>query len=516
MDYNLDAETGKVKTGRATIKITLKKGKRKSANTDFEIAISEELTELGNAHRLVMRHGADIRYAPQFKSWYVWDGLYWKRDEDGEIVRRAKATVELLFDEAKEIADEAARTTFRKFALKCQTAFQITAMVNLARSDSDVILSTDALDANPMLLGVQNGTIDLATGDFVAGGNREDYITKRCSVSFDPDAKCPNWLAFQHKISNGDDKLIAYKRRLFGISLTGKMVEILFIMHGGGANGKTTEMETINQILGDYAHSADAGLLIAAKDRNCATPEIVAVKGKRAVWINETSENDQLNEKRVKYLAGKDTLYGRALFEAPINFTPTHKPFLRTNHKPKIKGTDVGIWRRIHYVPYLVTISDAEKDEDFRENKLVPELPGILNWCLEGLKDYLANGGLRPPEIVSKATAQYRKDMDGVGLWIGLFCSRDETVTKLSLGTLFDSFSKWANDEGVDHTTRNDLAARLRLAGYEDYKSHGSTVFKGIKLNYAADVAGEDGAAAAARGRVPGAGPRGDDDVGPF
>src|ERR1700730_5812998 len=159
------------------------------------------------------------------------------------------------------------------------------AMTQLAQHNSKVVLSPDALDANSMLLGVLNGTIDLRTGAF-RDGRREDYITKQCAVFFDAEARCPEWIKFQKKIAGGNAELIAYKQRLFGLLLTGEMVEILFILHGGGQNGKTTELETISRGLSDYAHAADAKILLSPRDRSGATPEIVSVKGKRAVFIN--------------------------------------------------------------------------------------------------------------------------------------------------------------------------------------------------------------------------------------
>ena len=159
-------------------------------------------------------------------------------------------------------------------------------------------------------------------------GRREDYITKQCAVFFDAEAQCPEWIKLQKKIAGGNAELIAYKQRLFGLLLTGEMVEILFILHGGGQNGKSTEFETISRLLGDYAHAADAQVLLSPRDRGGATPEIVSVKGKRAVFINETGESDHLNESRVKYLCGNDTMSGRNLYEGIINFRPTHKTLL--------------------------------------------------------------------------------------------------------------------------------------------------------------------------------------------
>jgi hypothetical protein len=198
---------------------------------------AEQWTELGNAHRLVRRHGEDVRYVHPLKAWFIWDGVFWRRDDSGEIMRRAEATIEAIFDEAKEITDEEIRTAFRKFALKSQSNAQLRAMTQLAQHNLQVVLSPDALDANAMLLGVLNGTIDLNTCAF-REGRREDYITKQCAVAFDSEARCPNWIAFQNKIAGGNADLVAYKQRVFGLLLTGEMVEILFILHGAAKTEK--------------------------------------------------------------------------------------------------------------------------------------------------------------------------------------------------------------------------------------------------------------------------------------
>jgi putative DNA primase/helicase len=445
------------------------------------IANGEQWTELGNAHRLVLQHGADIRYVHPLKSWFIWDGILWRRDDSGEIMRRAEATIESLFEEAKALADDGTRQAFRKFALKSQARAQISAMVQLAQHNLKVVLSPDDMDSDPMLLGVFNGTIDLASGKF-RDGRREDYITKQCAVFFDADAQCPEWIKFQTKIAAGNAELIAYKRRLFGLLLTGDMVEILFILHGGGQNGKSTEFETISGLLGGYAHAADAQVLLSPNNRPGATPEIVAVKGKRAVFINETGESDHLNESRVKYLCGSDTMSGRNLYEGIINFRPTHKTLLRTNHKPKVRGTDLGIWRRIHYVPYDFTIKDEEKIEKFRETMLEPERAGILNWMLGGLKDYLT-AGLKPPPIAVAATKEYRREMDTTGQWIEAMCDRSQIGAKLRLKTLFKSYEKWALDEVGAAVSRQKLAEALREHGFSDVIEHGIAVFKNIRLH---------------------------------
>jgi putative DNA primase/helicase len=311
----------------------------------------------------------------------------------------------------------------------------------------------------------------------VPKGAARDYITKRCAVVFDPAATCPNWLEFQNKIAGRNKELVAYKQRVFGLLLTGRMVEILFIFHGDGQNGKSTELETIHYLLGEYAHAADAGVMISPHDQSNATPEIVALKGKRAVFINETNESDHLNESRVKYLTGDDTLSGRELFSATINFRPTHKALLRTNHKPKIRGTDLGIWRRIHYLPYFVTITAEEKIDNFRQTVLEPEGPGILNWMLEGLTDYLA-GGLRPPPVVFQATEKYRREMDTVGQWVDMACEPSGIGTKLFLSEIHEIYAKWATAEHSFAESRKKLAEALRGRGYPEDKPRNLTRFE--------------------------------------
>ncbi len=177
----------------------------------------------------------------------------------------------------------------------------------------------------------------------------------------------------------------------------------------------------------------------------------------------------------------------RDLYEKQITFTPTHKAFLQTNHRPRIRGTDHGMWRRIHFIPYLVTIKDEEKQENFREKMLIPELPGILNWLLAGLRQYLEIG-LKPPPSVCDATEKYKREMDTVGQWIDLAIRADATPgVKVSLTDLHRHYSLWFADEisrDWKPASNKKLADRLREHGYKDDKEKGYTYFFGIKLDF--------------------------------
>jgi putative DNA primase/helicase len=310
--------------------------------------------------------------------------------------------------------DSLSRRDTRIFAMNFAMSFEnrgrLQAAIALAQDDPRVRLNYKLLDADPLLVGVLNGIIDLRSGEF-RQGRREDLITKRCNVIYDPAATCPNWMAFQERISGIHEGLIAYKQKALGLLLSAEVPEKLWIAHGCGQNGKTTELETISEILGDYAHASDASLLVTRKEAGGPTPEIVVLMGKRAVFINETGQSDWLNEARVKYLTGTDTASGRNLHQGMLNWRPTHKPWLRTNHKPKIRGTDDGIWRRVQYIPYTIKIPDKDKIQNFRSEFLYPELPGIFNWMLAGWMAYLAAGRhLNAPQCVLEACQDYKQE----------------------------------------------------------------------------------------------------------
>jgi putative DNA primase/helicase len=413
----------------------------------------ERYTDLGNARRLVRLHGNDIRYVPNWKSWLVWRNGHWRRDDDGEIMRLAKATVESMYAEAASIVDEGVRNALRKHAMRCQSAQRLNAMVELAKTELAVVLPVSMVDADPMMLGVENGVIDLTTGVF-RPAERGDYITKRCNVAFDPLARCPNWDAFLRRIfekpvapdqpTTSDKKLIAYIRRACGYTLTGLTdEEVMFILWGMGSNGKSTLRETLFVLMGDYAMGADASLLIAdKKQKGGATPDVARMHGMRLVTVNETQEGDQLSESRIKFITSHDTTTARFLYENPFDFTPTHKTWLTTNPKPIIKGTDLGIWRRVEMWPFLITIPKEERDRYFRQKWLMPELPGILNWALRGLRKYHALG-LKPPPAVIEATEEYRQDMDVLGQWINERLVPDPEG-KLKRTDLFRDYEIWS------------------------------------------------------------------------
>jgi putative DNA primase/helicase len=400
-------------------------------------------TDIGNARRLVERHGQDLRYVHAWKKWVIWRGDHWSVDECGTIDELAKETVESIHADAQQETDDARRTHLRKHALKSAAADRLQALVRVARTEGSVVALPKEFDADPWLLGVTNGVIELKTQSF-REARREDFVTKRARVNFDRSAQCPRWIEFLNAIMGGDQELIGYLQRVVGYILTGSTrEEVLWLLYGTGANGKSTFREVLHTLLGDYALASDASLLVSQDRAGTATPEVARLQGRRLIAINETAENAHLNEARVKFITSNDMISARYLHENPFDFIPTHKALLTTNHKPVVKGTDAAIWRRVHLLPFTKKIENPQKD--FREKVLIPELSGILNWALEGLRDYLRQG-LVPPKAVLAATEDYRQDMDVIGRWIEECCDLDPGA-KVPTRTLHAAFTAWAEQE---------------------------------------------------------------------
>jgi putative DNA primase/helicase len=402
-------------------------------------------TDVGNAKRLVARHGNNIRYVVEWTTWIVWKNNRWIVDNDYEIVRLAKDTINAMFAETTTMPEGETRTKLRAHAVASEDAKRVRAMVDMAKSELGVPISATLLDSNPYLLGVQNGAIDLKAFEF-REARREDYITMYCNVHYNPRATCPNWLKFLNRIMDLKQDVISYLQRVCGYTLTGCVdEETMWIFWGEGKNGKSTYRETLNILLGNYAATFGVELLLPKKQAGGATPEVERLKGKRLATVNELTENDVLSEQRVKYIVSNEKISARGLYKDIIEFNPTHKAVVTTNHKPIIKGTDEGIWRRVHLVPFTVIIPQEERDPKFREKYLLPELPGILNWMLDGLESYYEQG-LNAPEEVCAATEAYRNELDIIEQWLEECCERDPKAIE-PIQALHDNYKIWAELE---------------------------------------------------------------------
>jgi putative DNA primase/helicase len=442
-------------------------------------------TDLGNAERFAARHAADIRFVKAW-GWVVWDGRRWQVDARGEVERRAAETVRAMLAEAATVHDPDERKQLSRFAIKSESRAAIANMLALAESQRELRTDETVFDQHPELLTVQNGVIDLSTGA-VREARREDMITRRTDIRYDPDADCPRWIRFLDEIFEGRPAVIEFVRRAVGYSMTGLTTEqCLFVLWGAGSNGKSTFVRVIEGLLGELALETPPETLLLRRD---GIPNDVArLAGARFVSARETDEGRRLAESRIKQMTGGDRVAARFLHKEWFDFTPTFKIWLATNHRPEIRGTDHAIWRRIRLIPFNVIIPDDRQDGQLPD-KLAAELPGILNWAVRGCLEWQRDG-LRPPDEVMRATAQYRADEDVLGAFFA-----EHTVQKgqCPASSLYAEYRKWAEASGEKLMSQTRfgkaVAERGHLRVYVGERRN-ITAYQGISLRPPEDLHG--------------------------
>jgi P4 family phage/plasmid primase-like protien len=437
-------------------------------------AVGEHFTDLGNARRLVARSGRDLRYCHPWAKWLVWDSMRWALDDTGEVARRAKGTVTAMYAEAAGADDETRKAT-AKHALRCESDARIWAMIKQAQSEPGIPILPGNLDGDKWLLNTLSGTVDLKTGK-LREHRRQDLLTKMAPVFYEPAATCPMWLAFLDRIMAGNQDLIAFLQRAIGYALTGDTSEqVLFVLHGTGANGKSTLLETVRAMLGsEYAIQIRPETLMI-KQNDTIPNDVARLKGARLVNARETEDGRRLAEGLVKEMTGGDTMTARFLYAEHFDFRPEFKLFLAANHKPVIRGTDIAIWRRIRLVPFTVTIPPEEQDLGLPA-RLETELDGILAWAVRGCLDW-QRYGLGIPAEVRAATEAYRAESDILASFL------DERTTKapeVAAGQLYEAYKTWAESNGEHAMTGTMFGRRMAERGFDKYRKGSLTFYLGL------------------------------------
>ena len=330
-----------------------------------------------------------------------------------------------------------------------------------------------------MFLNCENGTINLETGQ-LQKHQQQDLITKITNTNYDPDAKCPRWIKFLNEIFNNNQNLIKFMQRAIGYALTSEIREhVLLVLHGTGRNGKSTLLETMIDILGDYAKPSAPDLLMQKRNDTHPT-EIAELKGMRFVACIETEEGHRMKEALVKRLTGGDTQKGRFIHQDWFEFRQTHKLFLAVNRKPDIRGTDEGIWSRIRLIPFDIKIDDDKQDLKLGEKLIKEEAPGILAWAVQGCLDWQKEG-LGNPQEVRLASTNWREDADVIGRFIEECCIIKETA-QVQGGLLYNTYKEWCENQGERSNNNNIFSERFREKGYERVRTNKGSLWKGIGL----------------------------------
>lgn len=426
------------------------------------------LTDKGNGERLALYHGDKIRFCWDTREWLYWDEKRWNPKLGLEGVRRcAKETALFILDEARIKGTTSERAETAKWAFKSEQEARLNAMMSLARDEKPIAAYKEQFDKELYLLNCKNGIVDLRNGNLLPH-HPDIMLTKLANVNFDENAICQLWLGCVETWMGGDKKKIDYLQRTLGMCLTGDICARAFpIFYGSsGKNGKSTCLDTVMEIMGDYA-SIGMESLVEQKTLPQHPCDIADLIGRRLVVVDETKENMRLRTALVKRMTGDRKLKGRFMRQNPFDFHTTHKTIMMTQHLPLITETSDAIWDRVHLLNWSVRIAEEQRDPRLMD-KLQKEYSGILNWLICGCIKWQQDGFiLKPPKSVESATQQYRSDSDPLGDFIEDCCDMAPHFF-VPVKELSRAYNLWCRENDVKFPLgKRQFNEKLRIRGCE-------------------------------------------------
>ena len=465
----------------------VREGKREPLAWSKAVGLDQDLeawarvlphTDLGQAELLVKMAGDRLRHDHKRGRWLFWTGSCWEPDADGEVERLAYEAARLRQRAARAIPDEKGARALEAFGRRCESHAKVTAVLNVLKALRPVADPGEGWDQDPWLLGVRDGVLDLRTGELIEP-RPEQRITLQTGAPYNPEAECPRWLQFLDEIFLGDQELIDFVHRAVGYSLTGSTVEqCLFICYGTGANGKSTFLNVLRHVLGDYA--ANTPFSTFDYQRKSEIPnDLAALVGKRLVTSFEVKEHARLDESRVKALTGGDPITARFLHREFFTYTPQFKIWLAVNHKPNVSDTSHGFWRRVRLIPFEAKFEGERADKQLEE-KLRAEATGILAWAVRGCLAWQERG-LEPPEKVREATEAYRVEQDVLSQFIDECCVvADHAWVRAS--DLYARYKAWAEENGLPVLSSTKFGTQLMERGFRKTRDRRGRIYLGIGL----------------------------------
>ncbi|NBX03151.1 MAG: hypothetical protein EBR02_03625 [Alphaproteobacteria bacterium] len=420
---------------------------------------SEYFTDSKQSDIFAEKYRPVARYCHEDRYWLVWDGTHWTPDLSSNLLVLAEESIKT---QMQEFSQTHHHEEAKKF-VTCLSTGRLRSIGELAKSK--MAIKKSEFNPDPWLFNCKNGVINLRTGELLKH-SPEYFQCSVANVDYDQNAKCPQFVEFTRQIMLGDDAMISYLQRAMGYTLTGLTEEhCFFFLMGGGRNGKTTLLRIMSYIWSKYSQTVAAKTLMVQRFEQTPS-DIAQLEGKRFAQCSETDAMQSLNEARIKSLTGGDEVQARRRYSDEHSFTPQFKLWVATNTMPKISGTDEGIWRRIHKIPFNLNLTPEQVDREL-EAKLTQEASGILNWLLEGCMQWQKMGGLNPPEAVKQATREYRAEMDVLGDFI-TGCLEHVTGQNINNADLYRDFKTWFYENVGDKElpTQKDLTIRLKQDGF--------------------------------------------------
>ncbi len=432
------------------------------------------LNELGNAERIAYEYGHIIRYVSGSDHWYIWDGKRWHIDSKKQIERIANKVLRELEKSDDEMESKWARSCGKR-NIRMNSIKDLMPLVPAEREE---------FDRHKFLLNVENGIINLKDAK-LQQHDRDFKLSKITNVIFDEKAECPTWINFLKQIFKNDAELIDYMQRLVGYSLTGDISEQgMYFLVGGGSNGKSTFINIIKNLMGDYGAQTNSNTFIKKKSDG-ANNDIARLANARFVSAVESEEGEKLQESLVKTITGGEPILARFLRQEFFEFIPEFKVFFTTNHKPIIGGVDEGIWRRVKIIPFTLNLKPHERDKKLEE-KLSLEMSGILNWALEGCIKW-QQSGIKEPKVVMDATGNYKAEMDILAPFLDEMCYTDEPkneAIRIEAKELYNIYDRWCSQSGERQIGNRSFYRMLETKGFGKTKGAGNKTFlTGITLN---------------------------------
>ena len=449
-----------------------------------------DMTDVGNAVHFVSLYGDVMKYVTAWKSWYLWDGRRWARDNTAKARRLAlKYVMKDMYAHAARIKDGEKQQKYTKWIMASKSGGHIDLM--LSRASDLLAIAPESLDSDGNLFNVQNGTIDLRSG-VLKPHDKNDLLTKISPVVFDADATAPLWDKFLARIfqdENGSfrQEIVDYLQTAIGYTMTADVsAECLWILFGNGQNGKSKFIGAISHCMGDdggyYEKPLESILLKLHGGSQYNSDDVAKLIGVRMALVSEPEIGQQLNESKIKQLVGNGRITAMRKHEHQFTFNPTHKLWLDTNYEPKVIGQDDGIWRRLKKIEFKQTIPQNEKDYHLEE-KLRAESSGILNWMLNGLSKWVANGRkLIEPAEITMATNAYRESSDTFGQFLG-DCIENNCVEKATTRAVYDAYLRWADENGFKGILNSiTFGKRMKERNYVSKPIQGVRYYIGCSL----------------------------------
>ena len=436
-------------------------------------------TDQGNADRFLAVNGSEVLHSHEL-GWHVWTGKQWERDMgEKKVMQYAGDLIQIVNSEIYHSEDKKHKKVLEATRRMLSMHNSRKNALSIAKVSPLVSVRADQFDTAPFLFNVDNGIINLTNGEIIKH-SPEMRMTKIAPIMYAQHEEAPLFNKFMDEITLGDTSLKKWLQVYFGYAMTADVREQLFaVFHGSGGNGKTVLVNVISHIMGQYTLETPVETIINTRNQKSASNDIARIKGARLITVRESDQGHSLAESLIKSLTGGDKITARFLHREFFEFRPVAKWILFTNHKPTIRGTDKGIWRRVKLVPFNYSVPDDKKDK-MLEPKLLAEAQGILNWLIEGCLEWQKNG-FPKCDAIDNATNEYQEDEDRLGEFLTEAIQRGPNY-KVSASELYKAYRLYCRNAGEYALNTKNFGKELAEKGFSKRREAKGNFWLGIGL----------------------------------